>query len=76
MMGMTIDRAIFITNTFADAYPEAHIRLWEQFEKEVPASKRSGHYGADNVAYVNWLKKKNPPEFQQFIQNHIDVKTL
>jgi hypothetical protein len=76
MSTMTIDRAIFITNVFADANPEAHIKLWKQFEQEVPASKRSGHYGADNVAYINWLKKKNPPEFQQFIQQHIYVKTL
>lgn len=35
-------KAIFITNTFAQAHPEEHIKLWRQFEKEVPVSKRSG----------------------------------
>ncbi len=29
-----ISKAIFITNTFAQAHPQEHINLWIQFEKE------------------------------------------
>jgi hypothetical protein len=76
MMGLTIDRAIFITNTFAMAHPDLHTQLWGEFLAEVPASKRSGYFGADNIAYVQWLKKKQHPVFLEFIQDHVDVKTF
>ncbi|MCU5503639.1 hypothetical protein OCB09_09750 [Bacillus cereus] len=66
-----ISKSIFITNTFAQAHPEEHIRLWVQFEKEVPYSKRSGTYGADNLAYVSWLKKQQIPVVKQFLTTNI-----
>lgn len=75
-MQMTVDRAIFITNIFADYHPEKHVELWTQFEKEVPASKRSGVYGADNLAYVKWLKEKKNPIFMEFIKEHVSVMTF
>lgn len=65
-----IGRAIFITNTFANAYPEEHIQLWNQFEREVPVNQRSGIYGADNLAYVRWLRKKQIPLVQEFFRNY------
>jgi hypothetical protein len=67
-----ISKAIFITNTFAQAHPQEHINLWIQFEKEVPYSKRSGAFGTDNLAYVKWLKiQKNPTVNKQFLTQNI-----
>jgi hypothetical protein len=71
-MSMEItSQAIFITNTFAAAHPEEHVRLWTQFEKEVPFSKRSGAYGMDNVAYIRWLRQQSNPIVSQFLANNI-----
>lgn len=64
-------QAIFITNTFAQAHPEEHTQLWAQFEKQVPFSKRTGMYGADNYAYVKWLKSQKNPVVVQFLQENI-----
>lgn len=64
-------KSIFITNTFAQAHPQEHVRLWSQFEKEVPLNKRTGMYGADNLAYVNWLKQQKNPVVIQFLQDNI-----
>ncbi|MEB2277017.1 hypothetical protein LAV82_23645 [Bacillus sp. ILBB4] len=64
-------KAIFITNTFAQAHPEEHIKLWGQFEKEVPVNKRSGAYGIDNMAYVSWLKNQANPTVIEFLSASI-----
>lgn len=69
-------KAIFITNTFAQAHPEDHVRLWHQFEKEVPFSKRSGAYGMDNVAYVRWLRQQQNPIATEFLANNIVQRSL
>lgn len=69
-------KAIFITNTFAGAYPKTHVELWAQFEKEVPVGQRSGAYGADNLAYVRWLKKQTHPLIRHFLQNDIQQMRL
>lgn len=71
-----VSRSIFITNTFAKAHPEEHIKLWEQFEKEVPFNKRSGAYGADNLAYIKWIRTQDNPVVKQFLSNDIVYKTL
>jgi hypothetical protein len=68
---MSIQQAIFHTNSFAGDYPEKHTELWHQFEKEVPQAQRSGYYGADNVAYVKWLKEKKDPVYMQFVQQGV-----
>jgi len=72
----TIASSIFITNTFAAAYPEEHLRLWKQFEQEVPFSQRSGTYGADNVAYIRWLKKQKNPVVLKFLSEDIIKKSV
>ncbi|MED3625647.1 hypothetical protein P4478_00180 [Bacillus subtilis] len=64
-------KAIFVTNTFAQAHPEEHIKLWKQFENEVPVSKRSGAYGVENMAYVRWLKKLDNPIVREFLRESI-----
>ncbi|MBU5261992.1 hypothetical protein [Bacillus atrophaeus] len=64
-------KAIFVTNTFAQAHPEEHIKLWRQFEKEVPASNRSGAYGIENMAYVRWLRKLDNPVVSEFLKESI-----
>lgn len=64
-------KAIFITNTFAQAHPQEHVKLWAQFEKEVPFSKRSGAYGMDNVAYVRWLRQQQDPVVIDFLSSSI-----
>ncbi|GIN55075.1 MULTISPECIES: hypothetical protein [Bacillus subtilis group] len=64
-------KAIFITNTFAQAHPEEHIKLWRQFEKEVPVSKRSGAYGVENMAYVRWLRDLNNQVVREFLKESI-----
>lgn len=66
-----VGKAIFITNTFATANPELHRELWAQFEKEVPFPKRSGMYGADNVAYVRWLKAQKNEIVNGFLHENI-----
>ena len=71
-----VAKAIFITNTFAAAHPEEHIRLWKQFEQEVPYSQRSGVYGADNLAYIRWLKKQKNPVVLKFLNEDIIHRTL
>lgn len=73
---LTIDRAMFITNIFATAYPELHTSLWNEFEKEVPTKQRSGYFGADNLAYITWLKKKNHPVFTKFVNEAVDIRTF
>lgn len=72
---MNIQRAIFATNAFASEYPADHIRLWAQFEQEVARSKRTGYYGADNDAYIKWLREKKDPIFVGFAQNNVQSKT-
>lgn len=70
---MTIDhlhRSIFITNTFANAYPQLHVELWKQFEQQVPVHERTGAYGADNLAYVRWLRKINHPTVNEFLKSY------
>lgn len=64
-------KAIFITNTFAQAHPEEHLKLWKRFEQEVPFSKRSGAYGVENMAYVRWLRKQNNPTVNEFLKDSI-----
>jgi hypothetical protein len=71
MTMQTTAKAIFITNTFAQAHPEEHTKLWQQFEKEVPFSKRSGAYGMDNVAYIRWLRTQNNPVAKEFMAGSI-----
>lgn len=71
-----IAKAIFITNTFAQAHPKEHIALWTQFEKEVPVNKRTGAYGADNLAYVKWLKEQNNPTVMEFTRNDIMTQSF
>lgn len=73
---MTIDKAIFITNVFAEHNPESHVLLWRRFENEVPVNKRSGVYGSDNLAYINWLKKEKDPVFLSFIDENISIITV
>jgi hypothetical protein len=68
-------KAIFITNTFAGAYPEEHTKLWKQFEKEVPFNKRSGAYGADNMAYMKWIRTQNNPTMNAFLKEDITQKS-
>jgi hypothetical protein len=75
-MDMAIQQAIFITNAFADAYPDEHRRLWGEFEREVPHRERSGVYGKENVAYIKWLSQKKPPLFVQFIKTHIESRSV
>jgi len=70
-----IQRSIFATNAFASEYPEEHVKLWQQFEKEVPVSKRSGAYGADNAAYIKWLREKKVPTFMNFINSGLVSRT-
>ncbi|MCD7911081.1 hypothetical protein KC480_06015 [Bacillus velezensis] len=64
-------KAIFVTNTFAQAHPEEHVKLWERFEQEVPASKRSGAYGIENIAYVKWLRELDNPVVRKFLKESI-----
>jgi len=75
-MSMTIDKAVFITNIFAESNPEVHTDLWKQFEREVPVKERSGMFGASNIAYIKWLKVQNNPVFNSFIANNVSVETL
>jgi hypothetical protein len=72
-MNIAIQRAIFATNAFADAFPKEHIELWKRFENEVPYKDRSGVYGAENVAYIRWLTKIRHPLFVKFAQEHIGM---
>jgi hypothetical protein len=74
-MNLATQQAIFATNAFADAFPEIHTQLWNQFESEVPHKQRSGYYGADNVAYIRWLKEKKNPVFIRFAQQYIESRS-
>jgi len=74
-MAMSIDRAIFLTNVFAQSHPDEHLQLWQQFEQEVPLKERTGAFGSDNLAYIGWLKKKQEPVFIGFVRNNIDTET-
>jgi|GEM_PF-3237653 len=69
-----VQRSIFATNAFASQYPEEHTALWHQFEEAVPQQKRSGYYGADNAAYVKWLRETKQPLFLSFLQASIEGK--
>lgn len=71
---MNTNQAIFMTNTFAQANPEAHIRLWGMFENEVPLSKRSGVFGIENVAYINFLRARKEPVFMKFFQDSVESR--
>jgi hypothetical protein len=71
-----INRSIFITNTFAQLHPREHIFLWDMFQKQVPAAKRRGYYGAENVAYINWLKNRKDKVFVDFIHEEIPPLSL
>jgi len=75
-MNPNIQRAIFVTNAFADACPQEHHRLWNIFEQEVSYEKRSGYYGADNLAYINWLNMNRPVAYMNFINGHIESRSL
>lgn len=66
-----MSKSIFITNIFAQSHPEEHVKLWNRFVKEVPPLKRNGYYGAENDAYVRWLKEQNDPVFDAFVQEQI-----
>lgn len=68
---MNINESIFITNTFAKAFPQVHLELWKKFEQEVPFMNRSGHYGAENEAYAKFLKTSNHPAVREFFSSHI-----
>ncbi|SFJ64162.1 hypothetical protein SAMN02799624_05324 [Paenibacillus sp. UNC496MF] len=70
-MNIAIQRAIFATNAFADAFPEKHVELWKRFVNEVPPNKRGGVYGAENKAYIKWLTEIREPHFVMFAQEHI-----
>jgi hypothetical protein len=72
----TVAKAIFVTNTFANAHPNEHVALWEQFEKEVPINERSGAYGVDNMAYIRWLRQQNNPIVNQFLKDNIIQKSF
>lgn len=69
-----INQAIFMTNTFAKEYPDVHVQLWKEFEQAVPFSQRSGYYGADNVAYIRFLKQKKHPVFVNFFSNNVEAR--
>lgn len=73
-MTLNINQAIFMTNTFAEANPERHVELWEEFEQEVPVSKRSGYFGADNVAYIAFLRKKQDPTYLAFFNDSVESR--
>ena len=73
-MTLNINQAIFMTNTFAEAHPKEHVQLWERFESEVPVNKRSGYYGADNVAYISYLRKKQDPTFLTFFNQSVESR--
>lgn len=61
-----INQAIFSTNQFAMTFPEQHVQYWSEFERMVPASKRSGYYGADSVAYINFLNEHHANDLEEF----------
>lgn len=71
-MNNSIHQAIFMTNTFAESNPQEHVKLWGEFEKEVPYAKRSGYFGADNVAYINYLRKIKAPAFITFFNQDVE----
>lgn len=71
-----VQKAIFITNTFAMAHPQEHVQLWSQFENEVPVKERSGAYGLDNMAYTRWLKRQNNPVVSQFLAENIQSRSF
>lgn len=73
---MDIQRAIFLTNVLASADSYRHLELWNQFEREVPPSERTGYYGADNVAYIKWLKKHHSDFLTEFTNETLDVKEI
>ena len=70
-----IHKSIFATNIFAEHHPDLHLKLWKEFEAEVPESQRTGYYGSDNVAYVKYLKQKKDPTFLSFIQEAVESRT-
>ncbi len=65
---------IFATNSFAKEYPDVHVELWEEFEKLIPPADRTGYYGADNVAYIKFLRKSNNPVFDNFYKNVLEIQ--
>jgi hypothetical protein len=70
-----ISKSIFVTNTFAQAHPREHVVLWKQFEQEIPVKERSGVYGADNMAYIKWLRTQNNPIVNNFLKDNIVQKS-
>lgn len=71
---MNTNQAIFMTNTFAQANPQEHLRLWRIFESEVPVSKRSGVFGLENVAYINFLRARKEPAFMEFFRQDVESR--
>ena len=47
------------------------MQLWKEFEEDVEPSKRSGVFGADNLAYMKWLNEKKHDTFISLIDNSI-----
>lgn len=68
---MDIQKSIFITNTFAGAFPDTHISLWSQFEKQVSQTTRNAFYGAENVEYVKFIKTVDNPDVKEFFAQHL-----
>lgn len=75
-MNSQAQRAIFMTNAFASEHPQEHTNLWYQFESETPHKERTGYYGADNVAYIKWLRDKRVPLFTQFLESNIGAQAV
>lgn len=71
-MNLSINQAIFMTNTFAEANKEVHVNLWNDFERDVPVAQRSGYFGADNVAYIMYLRKRKEPLFFDFFSESLE----
>lgn len=61
-----INKAIFSTNQFATGAPDLHRKIWAEFEKAVPASKRNAFYGADSVEYIKYLNLNHLDELRKF----------
>ncbi|WDI05018.1 hypothetical protein PUW25_25960 (plasmid) [Paenibacillus urinalis] len=73
-MNFDVQRSIFATNAFASEFPEQHTQLWKEFEEKVPQVNRIGYYGADNVAYIGWLRSTKNALFNSFLQSNIATK--
>lgn len=72
---MDIHQSIFMTNVFAERHPHEHVRLWKAFEEATPVGQRSGFFGADNVAYIAYLKKIKDPTFTAFFNADVEGRS-